>query len=660
MPALKYETWSQDDAAREVPKRLKEALQYRKQWEPGWRTNELLVFGSNGAGQSSEVSISYDNLSELFAGDLDSGDSWITINYTFKYLRFLHSQMAANPPSVTPRPTSQDYKDRRTAEVADHLVTYGRRQYCMQDRIDLTSLQTLVYGTGYQRTGYDPSAGEILHVDRKSQELTMTGDFFTKPLLIWDVAIDHTARVEEDVRYWFNRHVMSLEEAQFRFPDYKDNLEQASNNTQRAQFWDLDAYGLTAKGRVAVWEYIEKGLPWNGMAGRRVFLLQDGTLVSDLSENPNPCAHLGLHILTDVDVPGQVYGKSVVDYATRLQDTINRLDSTVLDNIQAHGVVRMITYESAEMDENQEPSNSAWQVYNVKGSAAQKPDFVNPPTLMPDIYKFRQALVDGLDQIFGVNESMFGQIKRELSGFSVQTAINAGNMVRRRLYNKYTKFVESVYRQYLEIVKAEWSDQRKILVTGEEGALSVAYYSGADIESGYDLDVEYGASFSLDPASRREEIMQIMPMLKEAGYSMKSILAMLRLNDIQGLFDMAEVSARRQLEIFDEMVAKFEESGVLVYVAPRELEEHQGMLNAAYEFRMSMAFKVLARPLQLVVEKHIKAREALLAKAAAPAAPAAATGATVPPLGLGALPPMAAGAGGPAGLPAPAGAALGG
>jgi hypothetical protein len=306
----------------------------------------------------------------------------------------------------------------------------------------------------------------------------------------------------------------------------------------------------------------------------------------------------------------------------------------------------MVVYDAAE-DLKDQIGGSGWQVINVKGTAAQKPDFINPPTMMPDIYRFRQQLLDGMEQLAGVNESMFGQVKREMSGFSLQTAINAGNMVRRRLFNKYQLFVECIYKAGLRIIQAEWKDARKILVTGQEGALSVAYYSGADLTGGYDLDVEYGASFSLDPASRREEIMQLMPLLKEAGFSMKSILGMLRLNDVGGLFDMATVAARRQLEIIDEMIAKYEEKGMLVYIAPEELEEHQGMLQAAYEFRMSMAYKVLAKEVRQLIDQHIKDRESLSAQGAAPPggvpaigeAPAAAPGMAGLPMG-GPLPAM--------------------
>jgi hypothetical protein len=199
----------------------------------------------------------------------------------------------------------------------------------------------------------------------------------------------------------------------------------------------------------------------------------------------------------------------------------------------------------------------------------------------------------------------------------MQTAIDAGNMVRKRLFNKYQKLVRCVYTRFLQLVQKHWNTKRKIMATDQEGALAVAYYEGADLSGGFDLEVDYGASFSLEPSRRREEIMQIMPMLKEAGFSMRMILGMMRFNDMPGLMDRADMSGRRQLEIFDEMIAKYEEGGVLAYVAPEELEDHQNMLPVAYDFRQSMAYKTLDAELKPLIEKHIKDREALAAQAAA-------------------------------------------
>jgi len=654
---MRYEVWDQKTAQETVFKRFEEARKYQEQFERSWIANEQVLFTASGNAGGESISYSFEALQELFAGDQNSGDSWVSMNYAFKYIRFLHAQLSANPPAVIPKPTSSDYNDRMAAKAADRLGHYIRRHYKLQDRIDLLCLQTLTYGSGFFKTQWDPNAGEILEVDREAQELTMTGDMHLRPLQIWDVLLDPVAQHWDEMRYVFERHVISAEEAKWRFPDKGELIEKyVDREIRRSTFWDRDQDGNKPKERVEVWEYVEKGLPWNGMAGRRMFILNDGTSLSNVAPNPNPNACLPYHILTDIDVPGQVYGRTFVDYIIRLQDVLNRLDSTVLDNIQAHGTVRMVLYNGAEVQEDL-PSNSAWKVIHVDGVANEQPTFVSPPTLMPDIYRFRDQLLSAMEQLAGVNDSMFGQVKREMSGFSLQTAINAGNMVRKRLFNKYRDCMESIYRQVFGLIKDKWTDPRKVLVVGEENALEVAYYSGADVKDGFDFDTEYGTSLPIDPDARREAVMQMVGYLKEAGYTMKQILSLMRLNGIGEMFDMAEAAKRRQMEIFDQIISKYEEDGIEIYIAPRELEEHQGMLSAAYEFVMSQAYNVLDEELKMLIDQHIKEREQLAAQGAAPGAgptgdlaqagpmpgapapagPAEAPGAVAPPAGPGGM-----------------------
>lgn len=640
---------SKEEWKERLKTQLERAKKFRSQYESTWNTNETMIFQPVG-GTVSNVSVSYEALSEIFQGDIDSGDSDISTNYAFRSLRFVHSQMSANPPSVIPKPTSTDIHDKRAADVANHLVHYGRRHYKLQEQVDLTSLQTLTYGSGFFHTGWDPEKGDIFDVTEETGDITMQGDLCLHPILIWDMYCDPDAtswNSDNSVKWTYRRYFLNIDEAVFRFPEHEKELRERLTETSSNQWWDRessrrDGGDAWEASTVEVYEYHEKGLPWNGMKGKHVWMLEDGYQLTELQSNPMPNAKLPYHLLTDVDIPGTYYGKTFIDYIVRLQDIMNRLDSTILDNIQAHGVARMVLYDGAELEDDA-VANDAWSVINVKGTAQQAPTFINPPTLMPDIYRFREQLMAGIDAMSGMNESMLGQVKREMSGFSLQTAINAGNMVRRRLFNKYQLFVESIYKTYLDLIKDEWSDERKVLVTGKEDALSVAHYSGADLDGGFDLEVEYGTSFSLDPASRREEIMQLVPFLEKAGFDMKQVLRWLKLNDIEGIYDRVEVGKRRQQEIFDEMRASFEETGVPIYIAPQDMEDHASMLEFAYKFRMSEAYKYLEGELQELIERHIREREEMEANAQAPA--------PIPPEGAGGLPgggvpPMPGGAGG--------------
>jgi hypothetical protein len=159
------------------------------------------------------------------------------------------------------------------------------------------------------------------------------------------------------------------------------------------------------------------------------------------------------------------------------------------------------------------------------------------------------------------------------------------------------------------------------MVLGREKAFEAADFKGADVAGGFDLIVEYGTSLPLDPNLRRESIMLMTPMLKEAGMSAKQIIQYMKLNELEGIHDRLELASDRQREIFEEMVAKINK-GVPpedAYIAPEELEEHAGRLEYAYSYLESVEFKYLPEMSKELVRLHVKEREEIMAKAAAPA-----------------------------------------
>jgi hypothetical protein len=626
--------WSPEQATKELRKRLEIAKRYRKRFEDAWEISEMTVYGR---ANRRMPSIDPNWVSDITLGGVDEGTGEVSVNYAFKHFRFIHAQLSANPPTVIPRPTSSDNEDRRKADAADRLIRHALRQYAMQEHIDQASLCTLLYGTGIIKTVWDSLLGDIAEFDEQTGEIVMEGDMSFKNIIPKRLWIDPDAKKIEDIRWTFEAVTMTYDEAMFRWPDKKEELEKA-----RKQYHTTNVLNEPDDQRTdlfTVYEYYEKGMPINGMLGRYAVVTEDGTQLEQIRPNPfrfspvmqgsekqrkqemerrglefRPApatAYLPYHFLTDIDVPDQVYGKSFIEYEASIQDTINRLDCVTLDNIQAHGVSRMVLPEGAEIAE-QSITNSPWDIVKITGS--QPPHFVQPPTLMPDMSAMRDRLQAGGADVAGINEAMMGQMSRETSGFSLQYATNQGNMIRRRLFNKYVSFVESIYKAYLNMIRKHWDEKHIIYVLGKEKAFEAVDIKGADIDGGFDLVVEYGASLSLDPMTRREEIMTMMPVLEKAGIPTKTILSMMKLNELEGIYDRLQLSEDRQREIFEEMTS----SGR--YIPPEDLQEHVGMLDYAYTFVMTSEFKYLPVEQQALIKQHIKEREQMAAAKASPAA----------------------------------------
>ena len=263
------------------------------------------------------------------------------------------------------------------------------------------------------------------------------------------------------------------------------------------------------------------------------------------------------------------------------------------------------------------------------------------PPIVPELM---QRYKVGMDDMAGVNESMFGQQSRETSGFSMQYATNQGNMIRRRLFNKYVLFVEEIYNSYLKIINKKWEIPRTIKVLGKEKAFEAVDIKGSDIDGGYDLVVEYGASLSLDPTTRREEILTLMPLFEKAGVEPRQMLNMLKLNELSGMYDTLQLASDRQREIFEEMIAKG------IYIPPEELQDHKNMLTFAYYYLMTTEFKYLEDSDKMLIRRHVKDREMLAAQGAGGAVLGSGNPPGMPPQGpAGGLPPLPGGAIPPAG-----------
>lgn len=633
---IKLSTWTDDKAKIEISKKWKHCLDARSPQEDRWIKNEKSVYSTNSIQNMAFLQTSLESNFNTGMPGVDGSNADVSIAYTMKNFRFIHAQMSSNPPSVAMRPSSSDQEDHRKADAADRIVRWALRHYSLQEKVDQLTLHTLLYGTGVLKTVWDSTRGDIIEFDPKLDEIKLEGDIAVTVPFIWNIFIDPDAKSIDEIKYVIERIYMDYEEACVRWPEKQDQLKKAriekkdqSVHTNRESVLSNDRYNS-----VELLEYWETGLPSNAYLGRFCVTTSDGEVIEscrpspfrfkqagatskiEASDLPDAMkeeklkripeqAYLPFHILTDIDVPNTVWGKSAVEYAAQLQENLNRLDSATLDNIQAHGVARLIIPESADIADDG-LSNSAWDVTKISG--AQPPYFMKPPELMPDMTAMRVNHVQGIDTVFGVNENMFGNQSREQSGASMQYATNQGNMIRRRIFNKYVLTVESVYKAILNLVRKHWTTQRTISVLGKEKALEAIDIKGMDVDGGFDVVGEYGTTLSLDPITRQQQVQTLQPLFKEAGVPARTSLRMMKLAELDSMYDKLDLAGDRQKEIFDEMIA------TQVYIRPKPYRDHENMIAWALEYFMTSEYEMLPDEVQLLCEQHIQERAAVAAQ----------------------------------------------
>lgn len=639
---MKLDIWNSSKAKNTLAERIKKCISYKeKNLHNQWAINEKTINNSDGA----PLDMGSDEIDDIEA----QTTSRVGVNKAMKNMRYIHAQLSSNTPTAMTRSSTPDPEDRRRARAADRVLRYSLRQYGLQEKFDQSNLNTLQYGTGIIKTTWNPYKGAILDYTEDG-DVIMEGDIDVKVISPWRVLIDPDAECIEDIRYIFEEITVTYEDAMYRWPKKKKLIESLMQKNGTDSLISNAGVVVAGQGNylektesITLYEYWETGHPTNAMLGRYTVCTREGHLMEPIRANPfafsappsykemkrweqegiepekkPPMARLPYHFLTDIDVPNQVWGKSVVEFEAPLQDLLNRVTSLMLDALQAHGIARLILPDGLDIAADS-ITNSSWDIVRTKAKEGMQhpgdPKFMEPMPLPAIVPQLMNILETGIDDMGGTNEAMFGQQSREQSGFSMQYAVNQGNLIRRRLFNKYVLQVESVYKAILDLVRTKWVDERTIKVLGREKAFELMDLKGADIDGGYDVTVEYGTSLSLDPLTRRQELMNLLPLLEKAQVPHRVVLSMMKLGELDVVDDMIQLAEDRQREIFETMIATGE------YIKPEEFEDHVNMLAYALVYVMTTEFKYLDSEQKKFIRQHIRDRGIQHAKEQQPQQP---------------------------------------
>ena len=82
----------------------------------------------------------------------------------------------------------------------------------------------------------------------------------------------------------------------------------------------------------------------------------------------------------------------------------------------------------------------------------------------------------------------------------------------------------------------------------------------------------------------------------------------MKLNELEGMYDMLQLAEDRQREIFEEMIATGK------YIEPELFQDHQNMIAYALQYFMTVEFKYLEDNLKQLCHQHIVDRSRMPGK----------------------------------------------
>ncbi len=571
-----------------------------------------------------------------------------------KAILFLHSKLCISDPVVTAAPRKQDHATKMSAKYAQQHMEYLKNKTRMQEISEAGAFLNLcIYGTGITFWGWNPHGGEKPmddipdNVDIENFDFRMEGAHDVRNVNPKKFFPDATADMWINAEHCFEEMDVPAKKAYYDFdkPEQQEILRASQNEVNNSE-----SSGNKEKSTIKLIHYWEKGLPWNGFLGSHViFIRPENPRI--LYRGPNPFAHkkLPYSVLTDIDIPDNVMGMSRIVYAYQTQMSINNMLTMVMDNMSLFGAAKAMLPEGGFNEDMIDNDKSLIGTYNP--ASGGKPEFFRPVNVTSDVWRAYDIMKGYINNLYGMNEFSQGQIPRELSSYAVQLALEMDDKYRIRLFNKKKQYVKDMYTFGLEMTKQYVTEPIRLSITGVEGFENDEYFMSSQLEGEYDISVDYGAYIPVDPAARKQQILEFIKsgMFEKAGGNMKKAASLLVDGSMLDVKDSMETSRNLQNAEIARLI-----KGEKVNVEPWDDDgEHAAAIE---DFARTQTFETLPRDIKEAIwahgEAHVKTLAEKIAKSGGqPGAPGGPMGAGGP----GGMPPPGGPAGGP-GMPPMGGA----
>jgi len=539
----------------------------------------------------------------------------------------LHSKLCISDPAVTTKPHNRDYDNIKASEMAQLVVEHIRQNTNLKMVLEKgTYLNTAHLGTGVVYAGWNKEGGKVsadndpqkiaqMGKDVNGKEVLMEGDYEFRAVAPDDFIMDDNATdFSVDADWCMERRRVPIERAIWAMPEHAEFLQDFAEQMKRDKTEGQDVKEPFHKkervGAITLWEYWERAQPWNGMNGSYALFADTGDANVKLlrrSENPYEHKELPYCVLTDLDIEGDTYGLSRAVVCLPVQEAINQLFMQVMSNIELHGSIRILCPEGSTPDDIDDNHPATRIMYNA--GIGEAPKFLQPVAVTTDIWRLHTLLTAEIDQVYASSEFDRGEVNRELSSYTVQTAIERSEAKNIRLFNKKKEFLKRLYKQSLANTIQYATESRMLMISGKEESHNKEFFVGSDLKGDYGLYVDFGMFLPVDPHARKQQILELVKsgIFEKAGGNMQKLISVLVDGDMLDIKDIFEQAKRVQEEEFMRLI-----EGEAAPVQP--WHEHLSHYSCCAEFMQKKYFESLPDDAKARIFEHIKEHETALAK----------------------------------------------
>lgn len=619
-----------DSTVGDLDKLLSQAKGIRQRYEATWWLNCAYYQGEQWV---------FWNRGRLDRPKLDPWRVTLTDNRIIGIVRTELAKMTKQKPAWTVIPTTAQDADLQASETGEKVLDYLWRHLHMRNKLTDALLWSRITGAGFWKIAWDSAAGQtvsivadgegspVMHAETEAPmrphefggelpegleaKTIATGDVHVETVNPFEFYPDPIATELEDAEWCIQVAVKSSEYVKQHFDvDMSPDTDVDAGPAESRLFPSWQSGGSSSYKGVKLHEYWCKPNSKHPN-GRRAVWAKGKMLLEE--DNPYKC--LPYIMFKGIPVPGRFWPTSTVEQLKGPQTELNKAKSQVTENAQRIGNPALLASKQANVQYQGAPGERIDFDDTTQNAI---PSYLQAPQLPQYVVQQQDRAEASMQDISGQHEVSNAQVPAGVKAASAINLLQEADDTRLgpAIYDMEETLGEGGSR-LLELVAKYWTDERTILIAGEDHRWDVIGFRGAALKENTHVEVQTGSAFPRSKAAKQAAIESMLALRLQYGeqpldpVAMQKILRDMEAGGLEKMFgdlsgDMAQVNRENQQMC----------SGMQLQIDA--YDDNEVHIKGHTGFQKGSTYQQLEPPIKQIFEQHVMQHREQLAKAEAP------------------------------------------
>ncbi len=547
------------------------------------------------------------------------------------------AKMSKQRPVFLVVPTTAEQEDLDAARDGEKVLRYLWRHLELRVKLEDVLLWSRVTGTAFWKVCWDGTKGKTFEIaattdgkpvinaetgaPHKPNELmdengamptgiekksVAVGDVHVEVVNCFELFPDPLARTLEECEWVIQVAIKTPNYVKERYGVEMEPDTAAQPGPSEIRIPSNEERGSQAKG-IKVYEYWSRPSADNPK-GRCVAWAKDKIL----EQGDNPYGDLPFVMFKSIPVPGRFWGEAIVGPLRGPQTELNKIESQVVENAQRIGNPVILKSRLANTKMSGVPGEIV-EFDDTTQNAA--PTYLPPPNMPPYVIEQIGRIEKSIQEISGQHEVSNAQVPPGVKAASAINLLQEADDT--RLGPGIYAMEESIGEagtMMLEIISQNWTDERLIMIAGEDHAVDAMHFRGAALKENTQVEVQAGSAFPQSKAAKQAAIEGVLSLALQyqANQPLKPRLISKVIKDYQpgGLDKLFGDLAPDESQINRENQEMAQGTGVGIH----PYDNHIVHLESHQEYQKGAGYQDLGEVEKKIFELHVQAHRTQVQK----------------------------------------------